>query len=130
MERKKAIEIRNIPQESAFIGTINGMTGLWWRDISGVYALDCRTTDNIKVAFARKPVNQYSYHARADTEKLSVTDYEGPLDIVIRVKGYSPWRGKDRAKNAPSHVAPVYERERDMRKGPRAVRLRDDDHFV
>lgn len=125
-ERKRTIEVRGIPPRTAFMGSINGMVGLWWRDESGVYALDVRdVTGTHRVSFTRKPTNQYPYHA---TDKHEVVDYVGPVDIQIRVKGFSPWRGKQR-DIGPSHVEVKYEREDKFRKGPRKVRLRDDLHL-
>lgn len=124
--RKRNMEIRGVPKMSAFIGTINGLSGVWWKDHAHVYALDVKDRNGTKVGFTATTRNQYYYHSNRDTDE--VVDYQGPIDLQIKVKCFSPWRGKHSIDVGPSHVEIQYDRQKDYRKGPRAVRLRDHLH--
>lgn len=125
MARERKLEVRGIPPGTAFMGTIGSLHGLWWRDEGGVYAIDVRDTDGNRVPYARKSSHGsfFGHSVRMDT---TVSNFSGPVDVQIRVKGFSPWRGNNR-NTSPSHIEVKYVREPDMRKGPRALRFTDID---
>jgi hypothetical protein len=130
------MQVRGLPSSVAFSAKIGGFVGLW-------YHTGSVTRLGRAVAATMRPRADAMYHLtclhvravhngeeqpfarilafRADTE---VVDYDGPLDLRVKVKGYSPKRPKGQS---PSYVLVIGERGPDLSKGPRKVRLREDE---
>ena len=121
------MQLRGIPSYTAFTASIAGRTGLWYIGFHPsnahvgrismstpleVLALDVQGLPPLPFATPMR--------FRADQD---VIDYSGPLDLRLKVRGYSP---KRHGQTAMTHVLVSGEKERKLDRGPRAIHLREE----
>lgn len=128
------MQARGIPFGTAFVAKIRSLRGLFYRvspymvvdhplnlppfarppradSLVQLLCLDVRDEDGMLNPFG-VPLN-----LRGDTD---IEDYEGPVDIVLKVRGYSPKRTK---QQNPSQVTVTALRDPKFDRGPRAIRV-------